>query len=89
MWVVDQDQLNPYVVYEGHVVRVPHNPQLAYLLKHSPKLKNHSTKLKLCAHGVDCQKAMSATPEAKIGISSTMILFKHYCYQSQLTLLDF
>jgi hypothetical protein len=26
MWVVDQDQLNPYVAYEGYVVRVPHNP---------------------------------------------------------------
>jgi len=26
---VDQDQLNPYVAYEGYVVRVPHNPQLA------------------------------------------------------------
>jgi hypothetical protein len=23
---VDQDQLNPYVAYEGYVVRVPHNP---------------------------------------------------------------
>jgi hypothetical protein len=22
---VDQDQLNPYVAYEGYVVRVPHN----------------------------------------------------------------
>ncbi len=29
LWVVDQDQLNPYVAYEGYVVRVPHNPQLA------------------------------------------------------------
>ena len=26
---MDQDQLNPYVAYEGYVVRVPHNPQLA------------------------------------------------------------
>jgi hypothetical protein len=26
IWVVDQDQLNPYVAYEGYVVRVPHNP---------------------------------------------------------------
>jgi hypothetical protein len=26
MWGVDQDQLNPYVAYEGYVVRVPHNP---------------------------------------------------------------
>lgn len=25
-WVMDQDQLNPYVAYEGYVVRVPHNP---------------------------------------------------------------
>jgi hypothetical protein len=25
IWVVDQDQLNPYVAYEGYVVRVPHN----------------------------------------------------------------
>ena len=24
--VVDQDQLNPCVAYEGYVVRVPHNP---------------------------------------------------------------
>ena len=23
---MDQDQLNPYVAYEGCVVRVPHNP---------------------------------------------------------------
>ena len=23
---VDQDQLNPYVAYEGYVVRIPHNP---------------------------------------------------------------
>jgi len=23
---VDQDPLNPYVAYEGYVVRVPHNP---------------------------------------------------------------
>jgi hypothetical protein len=23
---VDQDQLIPYVAYEGYVVRVPHNP---------------------------------------------------------------
>lgn len=23
---MDQDQLNPYVAYEGYVVRVPHNP---------------------------------------------------------------
>jgi hypothetical protein len=23
---VDQDQLNPYMAYEGYVVRVPHNP---------------------------------------------------------------
>jgi hypothetical protein len=23
---VDQDQLNPYVAYEGYVVRVPHHP---------------------------------------------------------------
>ena len=30
IWVVDQDQLNPYVAYEGYVVRVPHNP-LKYL----------------------------------------------------------
>ena len=28
IWVVDQDQLNPYVAYEGYVVRVPHNPLL-------------------------------------------------------------
>jgi hypothetical protein len=26
IWVVDQDQLNPYVAYEGYVARVPHNP---------------------------------------------------------------
>ena len=26
IWVVDQDQLNPYVANEGYVVRVPHNP---------------------------------------------------------------
>jgi hypothetical protein len=26
---MDQDQLNPYVAYEGYVVRVPHKPQLA------------------------------------------------------------
>jgi hypothetical protein len=86
---VDQDQLNPYVANEGYVVRVPHNSQLAYLLKHSPKVKSKSTKLKLYAHGVHCQKAISASPKAIIGISSTMILFKHYCYQSQLTMLDF
>ena len=24
---MDQDQLNPYVAYEGYVVRVPHNAQ--------------------------------------------------------------
>jgi hypothetical protein len=28
---VDQDQLNPYVAYEGNVVRVPHNPQVERL----------------------------------------------------------
>jgi len=28
---VDQDQLNPYVAYEGYVVRVPHNLQLAVI----------------------------------------------------------
>jgi len=28
IWVVDQDQFNPYVAYEGYVVRVPHNPHL-------------------------------------------------------------
>ena len=33
IWVVDQDQLNPYVAYEGYVVRVPHNP----LMKLRPK----------------------------------------------------
>jgi len=25
---VDQDQLNPYVAYEGYVVRVPHHPHM-------------------------------------------------------------
>jgi hypothetical protein len=25
MWVVDQDRLNPYVAYEGYVIRVLHN----------------------------------------------------------------
>jgi hypothetical protein len=25
-WVMDQDQLNPYVAIEEYVVRVPHNP---------------------------------------------------------------
>jgi len=29
---VDQDQLNPYVAYEGYVVRVPHNPLRFYNL---------------------------------------------------------
>jgi len=29
IWVVDQDQLNPYVAYEGYVVRVPHNPLMS------------------------------------------------------------
>ncbi len=28
IWVVDQDQLNPYVANEGYVVRVPHNPRI-------------------------------------------------------------
>ena len=26
IWVVDQDQLNPYVANEGYVVCVPHDP---------------------------------------------------------------
>jgi hypothetical protein len=26
IWGVVQDLLNPYVAYEGYVVRVPHNP---------------------------------------------------------------
>ena len=27
---MDQDQLNPYVAYEGYVVRVPHNPRAGF-----------------------------------------------------------
>ncbi|MEI6116026.1 MAG: hypothetical protein WCP99_15840, partial [Burkholderiales bacterium] len=60
IWVVDQDQLNPYVAIEGYVVRVPHNP----LLLVNPKCDLYFAGF---ANGV----AMRSTPRFQINFLPT------------------
>ena len=53
IWVVDQDQLNPYVAYEGYVVRVPHNP-LRFNSGGFKKLSSDSCELYCCIQTERC-----------------------------------